>query len=154
MIAIRSPSRPSSRSVIFQQVSLFHLSNKKQYDKWNAIHSGIKHVGCNKIFNKTSDRLKSYSICLVYLLLFLLDTWFVKNITRDAWFNRKIQRDVWLEHPFCHPHVTEMLRGVDWSSTEHVVRINYIERFDSFNGLLFQFVVKGLICLSMKKGEI
>ena len=52
------------------------------------------------IFDNISDRLKSSSISLAYLLLF---TWcvIVKKVLRDAWFDKKkIQRDVWLEPPF------------------------------------------------------
>ena len=56
-IAIRSPSK-RSRSVWFQQLSRLYLSNKKQYDKWNAIHSSIKNVGFNLIFDNTSNRDK------------------------------------------------------------------------------------------------
>ena len=53
-----------------EQVSRLYLSGKKQYDKWNAIHSRIKNVGWNMIFDNISDRLKSSSISLAYLLLF------------------------------------------------------------------------------------
>ena len=96
-IAIRSPSK-RSRIVWFQQVSRLYLSKKKAV--WQAKRNSFqdKNVGFNIIFKNTSDRLKSYSISLAYLLL-LSHAWLVRKNLRDARFKRNIQRDVWLEPP-------------------------------------------------------
>ena len=67
------------------------MSNKKKYDKWDAIHSRAKNGRCKIIFDNTSDRLKSYIISLAYLLFFKWRVIGLKKILRDV---------VWLKPTF------------------------------------------------------